>query len=158
MTWGHRLSEADLQQILARGHARRVSVETTADKRPGRKSARGMPLSRHQQQDKYSRRLAYQLREAGLPQPILEYAFDSQLEGGGRAWRIDLAWPARKLAVEVDGAVHRIKSRFEGDLAKRQALQRAGWDLLPVSPQQVRDGSALELIRYALSICPQGRS
>ena len=103
----------------------------------------------------FARDLAMQIRDAGLPEPVLEYSFDRQLAGTGkRDWRIDLAYPflvcRKPLAIEVDGAVHRIKSRHKGDLPKHQALFEQGWDLLRVSPAQVVSGEALELVRRAI--------
>jgi hypothetical protein len=101
----------------------------------------------------YARELAIQIRDAGLRLPLLEYAFDKQLTGGGRGWMLDLAWRWTEpmLAVEVDGAVHRIKGRHKGDIQKHQALFVQGWKLLRVTPAQVRNGEALALVREALA-------
>ncbi len=44
---------------------------------------------------------------------------------------IDLAFPAARLAVEVDGwAWHTDPARFAADRRKGNAITRAGWDLL----------------------------
>lgn len=98
----------------------------------------------------YPRMLAKQIQDEGLPLPILEYAFDMQLGGSGRGWRFDLAWPP-VLAVEVDGGVHKLTNRFNADIEKHQAAFKLGWKLLRVSPDDVKDGTALELVRKALS-------
>jgi very-short-patch-repair endonuclease len=46
-------------------------------------------------------------------------------------WRIDLAFPAQKVAVEVDGwAWHVDADRFRNDRRKQNALVRTGWDPL----------------------------
>ena len=46
-------------------------------------------------------------------------------------WRIDLAFPEQKAAVEVDGwAWHVDADRFRADRRKQNALVRAGWDPL----------------------------
>jgi very-short-patch-repair endonuclease len=46
-------------------------------------------------------------------------------------WLIDLAFPAKKVAVEVDGwAWHVDAERFRNDRRKQNALVRAGWDPL----------------------------
>ena len=48
-----------------------------------------------------------------------------------RAYRIDLAFPAARLAIEVDGwAWHVDAARFRNDRRKGNAITRAGWDLL----------------------------
>ena len=86
-----------------------------------------------------------QIEAAGLPVPYREHMFHVN-----RGWRLDLAWPERRLAVEVDGAVHRIKGRFKGDIEKHNALTLAGWRWLRVTPQQVREGEALALVRELL--------
>jgi very-short-patch-repair endonuclease len=46
-------------------------------------------------------------------------------------WTVDLAFPAQKVAVEVDGwAWHVDAERFRNDRRKQNALVRAGWDPL----------------------------
>jgi very-short-patch-repair endonuclease len=46
-------------------------------------------------------------------------------------YRIDVAFPAARLAVEVDGwAWHVDVARFRNDRRKGNAITRAGWDLL----------------------------
>ncbi|MCW0215851.1 MAG: DUF559 domain-containing protein [Pseudonocardia sp.] len=63
------------------------------------------------------------LREAGIAGWVLGHPF-------GR-FRIDLAFPAAQVAVEVDGwAWHVDAERFTTDRRKGNALVRAGWDLL----------------------------
>ena len=63
------------------------------------------------------------LREGGVTAWVLGYAFGP--------WRIDLAFPAQKVAVEVDGwAWHVDPERFRADRRKQNALVRAGWDPL----------------------------
>lgn len=79
-----------------------------------------------------------------------EYSFDKLPGGAGREWRLDVAHLRLRLAVEVDGAVHRIKARQKGDLEKHQALFFAGWRLLRVSPREVECGAAMSMVRAAL--------
>lgn len=48
--------------------------------------------------------LLYQVRLTSLPAPELEYRFAEPVPGQRRRqWRFDLAWPLRKLAVEIEG-------------------------------------------------------
>lgn len=80
-----------------------------------------------------------------------------------RKWRIDVAvtgdsWGEFRspLAIEIDGGVWLPKSRhttgkgFTADLEKMNALTELGWRVLRFTPQQVRDGSAIEVIRRCL--------
>jgi very-short-patch-repair endonuclease len=63
------------------------------------------------------------LREAGVTGWVLGFPFGP--------WRIDLAFPAQKVAVEVDGwAWHVDPERFRADRRKQNALVRTGWDPL----------------------------
>src|SRR5262245_58453642 len=55
-----------------------------------------------------------------------------------RRWRFDFAQPELKIAVELDGQVHKIADRFAGDLLKHNAAQLEGWTLLRFTPQQVQ--------------------
>jgi very-short-patch-repair endonuclease len=63
------------------------------------------------------------LREAGITGWVLGHPFGP--------WRIDLAFPRQRVAVEVDGwAWHVDAERFRADRRKQNALVRAGWDPL----------------------------
>jgi very-short-patch-repair endonuclease len=74
--------------------------------------------------DSAAERLLVQLlRAAGITGWVLGHPFG--------AYRIDLAFPASRLAVEVDGwAWHVDAARFRADRRKGNAITRAGWDLL----------------------------
>lgn len=66
-----------------------------------------------------------------------------------RKFRCDFAWPSVRLIVEVDGAVHRIKSRFHADIEKQALLVLAGWTILRVGGREVRDGTAVKWVLEA---------
>jgi len=94
--------------------------------------------------------LAFHLRAAGLPTPVRELAFAKP-----RRWRFDYAWPDRMLALEVDGATwtggrHSRGAGIEGDAEKACAAAVAGWRVLRVTGDMVKDGRALEWARRAL--------
>lgn len=67
-----------------------------------------------------------------------------------RKWRIDFAWPKLKLAVEVESSVHRIRSRFAGDLDKYNALVLAGWTLLRYTRKMIESGQAINEVTAVL--------
>lgn len=110
------------------------------DKRP-RKEGSGLRKT----YPDYNRSLLNQIELAGLPPAVAEHRFHPV-----RKWRLDLAYPERKLAIEIDGMVHRIKGMFYRDLEKHQALFFEGWRLLRISTAQVRSGAALAMVRRAL--------
>lgn len=61
-----------------------------------------------------------------------------QYRFGGK--RLDFAWPAERLAVEINGwAYHRNRERFESDNAKVSMLAAAGWLTLSFTWRQLTD-------------------
>ena len=76
-----------------------------------------------------------------------EYRFHEK-----RRWRFDFAWPALRMAVEVEGVVwggsgrHQRASGYGKDCEKYNEALLAGWHVLRVTTQQVADGTALQWI------------
>lgn len=95
----------------------------------------------------YEERLAQQLEEAGINGFFVdeEYINDRKLRG-------DIVFPLRKLIVEIQGEAHRVKQRFYDDIEKAQATLLAGYTLIPISTRQVKDGSAVGVIRSVMDI------
>jgi very-short-patch-repair endonuclease len=83
---------------------------------------------------------------AGLPAPVPEFRFHPV-----RKWRIDWAFPDRKLGIEINGAIY-VNGRHtrgvgvEKDMEKLAEAACLGWTILQVSPRHVRDGQALQWI------------
>lgn len=82
--------------------------------------------------------------------PLTEYAFHRK-----RKWRFDYAWPAIKLAVEVQGAVfaqgrHTRGAGYTEDCVKLCEAAILGWRVLYVTTGMVESGEALALIERAL--------
>lgn len=88
--------------------------------------------------------LEAQLVEAGLTF-VTEYRFVLD-----RKWRLDFAFPEQKVAVEVQGAVHRIKSRYKSDIEKFNHLTLEGWAVLLFRAEHIRKGLAVPLIQEVL--------
>lgn len=87
---------------------------------------------------------------SGLPAPVTEFRFHPT-----RKWRFDFAWPDRSIAVEVDGAIfvsgrHTRGIGVEKDNEKFAEALLAGWKVLRVSTNQVRDGRALAWVERLL--------
>lgn len=97
--------------------------------------------------------LPEQVVQRGLPPPTLEHCFHES-----RKWRFDLAWPERKLAVEVEGGTfvagrHNRGAGYEKDCEKYNEAVLAGWTVLRVTTKMVRNGQALALVGRGLAIC-----
>ncbi|MEM1202667.1 MAG: hypothetical protein AAGN66_05515 [Acidobacteriota bacterium] len=87
-----------------------------------------------------------------IPPAAEQFAFGAHL---GRKWRFDFAWPmrrlealsGRRLAVEIQGRQHGIKSRMTADHEKLNVAQALGWTVLQFSPRQVKAGLAIDVLR-----------
>jgi len=91
-----------------------------------------------------------QCRAAKLPVPVPELRFAPP-----RRWRFDWAWPAQRLALEVEGGVfirgrHSRGAGMVKDMEKYNAATTAGWRLLRVTPKQIASGEALDVAAKAL--------
>ncbi|TQM38099.1 endonuclease domain-containing protein [Pseudonocardia cypriaca] len=71
-------------------------------------------------------RIRMALHEHGLPAPHVQF----EVEAGGRARRLDLAYPSVKVAIEYDGRDHREQEQAHKDLVREAALVRLGWTIL----------------------------
>jgi len=64
---------------------------------------------------------------AGFPPPVQQY----RVKVGGRTFKIDLAYPARRLAIELDGwEFHRSRTAFDDDRSRANLLVANGWKLV----------------------------
>ncbi len=99
------------------------------------------------------------LKAEGIPAPETEYRFHPK-----RLWRLDYAWPAQKLALEIEGGIyghgrqclmcgrrkvagHTSIQRLETDMEKYNAVNLDGWTLLRFTPEAFQNGTALRVIR-----------
>lgn len=89
---------------------------------------------------------ALHIRAAKLPVPQRDYKFMP-----GRRFEFDFCWVDKKIAVEVQGNVHRIKSRFKADIFKRAYALLDGWRVLEVDGDAIRSGVAIQWIERLLN-------
>lgn len=102
--------------------------------------------------------LVMQCRWSSLPLPEREVRFHPT-----RRWRFDLAWPAFKVACEVQGGTY-VKAKDGGagyhsrgigmtaDMEKLDEAQLAGWLVIVVDTKMAnhKDGRAIQFIQRAL--------
>jgi very-short-patch-repair endonuclease len=88
------------------------------------------------------------LAQHGLPRPVLQH----EVRFEGRKYRIDLAYPDRHIAIELDGQVHLQREVWERDHIRQIALTNAGWRVLPFTWRQYREdpGWIVREVRKAL--------
>lgn len=85
-----------------------------------------------------------------LEPPEQEYRFVAD-----RRWRFDFAWPAIKLAVEIEGGIwnggrHTRAAGFIGDCEKYNRATVLGWRVLRFTGEQVKAGTAIATVREAI--------
>jgi very-short-patch-repair endonuclease len=66
-------------------------------------------------------RLRLRILDAGLPRPVTQYVVGP--------YRLDLAWPAVRIAAEYDGAVHDGRAATRADRARHNWLRAHGWQV-----------------------------
>jgi very-short-patch-repair endonuclease len=74
---------------------------------------------------------------------------------GGFRYRIDLAVPARKVAIEYQGEYHGDEAQRRTDMTRRARLEADGWYVLEVNADDLRDPAELvQRIRRVLAARP----
>jgi len=71
-----------------------------------------------------------------------------------RAWRLDFAWPAAKMAVEIDGGVHEGPGRgrhmrqggYEKDAEKMANAALMGWRVIRLTPSMIQPSLITRII------------
>jgi putative AbiEi antitoxin of type IV toxin-antitoxin system/uncharacterized protein DUF559/transcriptional regulator with AbiEi antitoxin domain of type IV toxin-antitoxin system len=90
------------------------------------------------------------LRSAGLPIPMLQYIVE---EDGRFVARLDLAYPEKRVALEIDGfRFHDTRESFDTERARGNELQAIGWKVLRLTSQHLERSpeEVAEWIRRAL--------
>jgi hypothetical protein len=87
-----------------------------------------------------------------IPAPELEFVFHPE-----RKWRFDFAWPAAKLALEVQGGVHSggrhtNPQGYLNDMEKENAAACLGWRILKTTPQSLLSFGTAAMLEKALSL------
>ena len=96
--------------------------------------------------NRYAPIVAALCQSRGWPLPVAEHKFHDT-----RRWRFDLAWPALKLAAEVNGGVFvgGRHSRGAGQMKDYEKLNAAvllGWAVIQVVPKQITDGTLGDIL------------
>jgi hypothetical protein len=74
--------------------------------------------------------------DGGLPEPVLQHEV---IDAGGRLWRLDFAWPEKRVAAEYDSnRWHTGAEALRHDREKQAALQDLGWIVVPIVLNDIR--------------------
>lgn len=106
-------------------------IEATAHAPRGR-AARAARLIRAGVESPMESRLRVLLVLAGLPEPTVQHPIR---DASGRArYRLDLAYPDAKIAIEYDGRHHiERQDQWSADLSRREELEADGWRVIVVT-------------------------
>ena len=90
------------------------------------------------------------LEAVELPLPVAEHRFCE------RRWRFDWAWPAQKIALEVEGGIwtggrHTRGEGFVKDMEKYNAAAALGWRVLRCTPSTLCKTDTIELLKTTLT-------
>lgn len=98
----------------------------------------------------------------GIPQPLMEFKFASDVEFVGkdgrtrtRSWAFDFAWFNEKVALEVEGGIfigggHTRGSGFKKDMAKYNMAASRGWRVIRCQPKELLMLDTINLILACL--------
>lgn len=106
-------------------------ASATVASQPGRSVER--------QESEIEAMFAQYLRTTDIPTPMRNFVFLPN-----RKLELDFAWPDKKVGVEIEGAVHRIRERFHGDIEKHALAILNGWVVMRVDGRSIRSGKAIE--------------
>ncbi|MEV6491120.1 DUF559 domain-containing protein [Actinoplanes sp. NPDC051633] len=125
-------------------HRHLVTIADLADYARARRQLRGarqliarLPLVEPRSESVMESRLRMLFVMAGLPTPVAQY--EVRDEQGRFVARLDLAWPEAKTAAEYEGDHHREREQFRRDVARLNALRKAGWTILRFTAPDVHD-------------------
>ncbi|KUH80995.1 MULTISPECIES: DUF559 domain-containing protein [unclassified Mycobacterium] len=95
-----------------------------------------IPLARPEAESPMESEARLVMIDGGLPHPALQHEI---VDRDGRLWRVDFAWPDRKVAVEFDGFdYHSSRESLRKDRQKRAALEEIDWGVMSIVSDDVR--------------------
>lgn len=96
-----------------------------------------------------AKKLARQIKAAGLPEPVPEYLFHPK-----RNWRFDFAYPKHRIALEVEGGTwtggrHTRGKGFADDCRKYNEAALMGWRVFRFTSDMIQAGDAVNTVAEA---------
>lgn len=137
-------------------YLRPAAMDSWTKAHPRSRAAKTLALADGRAESPQETRTRLQLVAAGLPTPVPQY----KLWVNGRyVARLDLAWPAAKVAAEYDGAHHAEIRQLIRDHDRSNKLLDAGWVVFHLTAAVLKDpvlfARFTTQLRAALSRTPQ---
>lgn len=128
--------------------AMKTAVDHWLAKEAQRKKRDRVPAG-HRVLSEHEEAFAVQIRADRLPTSVREWKFCE------RQWRFDFAWPAEKVAVEIEGGIwtrgrHSRGKGMESDMRKYNRAASLGWIVLRGSGAMVQSGELLAAAKAVL--------
>lgn len=135
---------ATLDAALRSGTCRRDELERAIEQQAGRRGIVTMrellPLASPLAESPMESEARLVMIDGGLPPPVLQHEL---IDLQGRLWRLDFAWPERRVAAEYDGVDwHSGPAAFRRDRKRTAAVGDMGWVVVPMIFEDVRYGQA----------------
>jgi len=124
------------EQVRGEVARRAAALPACGAGRGGRRARRTAGLLDGRAESPPESRLRVRLVLAGLPPPVPQHVVRL---GGRFVARVDLAWPAQRVAGEYDGAWHDAPGPLGRDRRRLNALAAAGWTVLHVTAARLRE-------------------
>ncbi|ANS77690.1 hypothetical protein SGUI_0294 [Serinicoccus hydrothermalis] len=129
----HDLTLVDLvvlgDSLVHRGHASPNALVEAAESRGIPLARRAAALVRRGAESPMETKVRLLLVLAGFPEPRMQVAFVDR--GGQTRYRLDLAYPELKVAIEYDGRHHAADpAQWGHDISRREWLDDQGWRLV----------------------------
>ncbi|TWE09956.1 endonuclease domain-containing protein [Rudaeicoccus suwonensis] len=134
--------------FVRRDHSALEQLLTLAREARGRGSRtaiRAAELLRVGAESPYETRIRLLMALAGLPEPVLQHLVR---DARGRiVYRLDLAYPHCRVAVEYDGAHHATAAQRSVDHQRREDLESVGWRVVVATASDIHSRPELLLTR-----------
>lgn len=109
---------------------------------------------RKPQRSEWEDKFAWQVKQAGIVQPVRQYPFAKCIS---RLYKADFLWPDERVLVEIQGGIfvngrHNHGAGYENDLERNSLAAALGLKVLQFSPRHVKSGWALALTQVALGL------
>jgi very-short-patch-repair endonuclease len=148
--------ESALEAALRQGLTTAARVRADLDRlaRPGRRGVARLRRVLDRRRDgrpagsNLEVRMIQQLRAADLPDPVRQH----EVRIAGEHYFIDLAYPERRVAIELDSREHHEGAEvFQRDRARQNDLVLAGWTILRFTWVDVAQGTAAAAVARGLA-------
>lgn len=131
---------ATLDAALRSMRCTRFEIESAVNEQRGRRGIVAvrelLPLADPQAESAMESEVRLVIIDHGLPLPELQYPIYGR---GGELWRVDFAWPERRLAAEYESVGwHAGRNEMLRDKTRWGKIQELGWTIIPIVVSDVR--------------------